>query len=126
MFTDVLGYRLTSRRRRPPGNIGRITGIPGARVEVAHLHRDGMVGVELITYLAPHDRGAIEGRPCDTGFVHLTYSVTDIEAVIAAAAAHGWRSIGEIIVSQSEANPGAMAAYLRDADGLALELIQPA
>ncbi|MDB5703837.1 MAG: hypothetical protein JWN66_953 [Sphingomonas bacterium] len=127
MFTEVFGYTLVSHGGRDRSNIETLTGIAGADIMVAHLRRPGLVGIELISYLAPSDTGRIDARPSATGYAHITFDVSDLDAVVAEAAAYGLMPLGGVITSTGDGpNNGALAIYLKDGDGISIELIQPA
>ena len=83
-FVEALGFEVISRAPRDPAVIRDITGVEGADIEVAYVQGPGH-RLELIQYLAPVEREKIEARPCDTGFAHLAFDVTDIDAAIAAS-----------------------------------------
>ena len=80
------------RAPRDPALIGQITGVEGADIEVAYVQGPGHRLV-LIEYLAPDDRRQVEAKPCDTGFAHLAFNVTDVDAAIAASQVFGFRPI---------------------------------
>ncbi|MDB5702887.1 MAG: Glyoxalase/bleomycin resistance/dioxygenase family protein [Sphingomonas bacterium] len=122
MFAELFGYTLTSRGGRNARGVARLTGVADADILVAHLHHPDLIGIELIAYHRPEDRGRIGGRPCDTGYTHLTFDVRDIEALVAEAAAHGLVPVGEIV---GRRGAGARVVYLRDPDGINIELIEP-
>jgi catechol 2,3-dioxygenase-like lactoylglutathione lyase family enzyme len=63
-------------------------------------------------------------RPCDVGFAHVAFDIDDIEAAIAAAAAHGVVPIGAPYVIDQGPNKGCRVAYLRDRDRITIELIE--
>jgi len=80
--------------------------------------------VELFQYLTPLGQ-PVTARPCDPGSSHLALLVDDLP---------GWherlRSSGATFVSppvQIDAGPnrGGYAAYLRDPNGILIELFQP-
>lgn len=123
-FRDVLGFKVTSKAPRAVAFAEKVTGVPGAELMVAYVQGPGH-RLELIQYLAPEDRGAVRSRPCDTGFAHVAYDVDDIEAAIAAAAAHDVKPIHPPAVVDAGPNKGGRVAYLRDPDGVTIEFIQP-
>src|SRR5689334_5525006 len=86
LFQEVFGYELISLAPRKPAGIQAITGVPGATIMVAHLTRPGLTKIELMQYGGPDDRTKLGGRPCDTGFAHLSIDVRDLDAVMEAAA----------------------------------------
>ena len=63
-------------------------------------------------------------RPCDVGFAHIAFDVDDMDAAIAAAAAHGVHPINRTAVIDAGPNRGGKAVYMRDPDGITIEFIQ--
>lgn len=122
-FRDALGFEVTSKAGRDAAAIAHITGVPEADVHIAYVRAPGH-SLELIQYLAPADRSRVEPRPCDVGFAHVAFDVTDIDAAIAAAEPHQVRPIGAPHVIDKGPNKGARVAYLRDPDGITIELIE--
>jgi catechol 2,3-dioxygenase-like lactoylglutathione lyase family enzyme len=123
-FRDVLGFEVTSKAPRNPDVVSRVTGIPGTRMMIAYVRGAGH-SLELIQYLGPEEgRGRVRALPCDVGFAHVAYDVDDIEAAIAASAAHEVRLVGEVAVIDQGPNTGGKVAYLQDRDGVTIEYIQ--
>lgn len=124
LFTDLFEFEVISRAPRDPDLISRVIGVPGARVEIAYMRNSGGGTVELLAYSGPDDRRAYAPRACDLGSLHLGFNVTDIDAALAKASKHGVELMGEVIVIDAGPNRGARIAYLRNSEGLVLELIQ--
>ena len=122
-FTEALGFEMLNRAPRDPQLVAGITGIAGADIEVAYIQGPGH-RLELIQYHGPADRGRVECRPCDAGFAHLAYDVDDVDAAVAASAAHQVLPIGEITVIDKGPNAGRKVVYLRDLDGVTIEFIE--
>lgn len=122
-FRDALGFEVTSKAGRDSAVIEHITGVPRADVLIAYVRGPGHC-LELIQYLAPERRGHVEPRPCDVGFAHVAYDVSDIDAAISAAAPHDVRPVAPPRVIDKGPNKGARVAYLRDADGITIEFIE--
>lgn len=123
-FRDVLGFEVTSKAPRNPDVVSRVTGIPGTRMMIAYVRGAGH-SLELIQYLGPEEgRGRVRALPCDVGFAHVAYDVDDIDAAIAASAAHEVRLVGEVAVIDQGPNTGGKVAYLQDRDGVTIEYIQ--
>ncbi len=122
-FRDVLGFAITSKGPRDPKVIERITGVDGARVIVAYVQAPGH-RIELVHYLGPADRESVRPRPCDVGFAHLAFDVDNVGAAIAAAEAHEVRPINPPYVTDAGPNAGSSVVYLRDPDGITIELIE--
>lgn len=122
-FREVLGFEVTSRAPRDSRMIEAVTGVPGADVVIAYARGPGH-SVELIQYLGPADRASVRPRPCDVGFAHIAYDVDDLDAALAAAAAHRFRPAGQPVSVDRGPNKGARVVYLRDPDGITVEFIQ--
>jgi catechol 2,3-dioxygenase-like lactoylglutathione lyase family enzyme len=122
-FHEALGLEVTSRAPRSRELAERVTGVAGADLVVAYVQGPGH-RLELIEYQAPPDRGAVRPRPCDVGFAHIAFDVDDMDAAIAAAAAHGVHPINQTAVIEAGPNKGGKAVYLRDPDGITIEFIQ--
>ncbi len=124
-FRDCLGFELISRAPRDPALVSRITGVPGADMEIAFLRGPGHT-IELIEYKGPAQRGRIEARPCDTGFAHVAFNVDDVEAAVAAAKPYQVNPIAPPVAINAGPNKGRKVVYLRDWDGVTVELIEVA
>lgn len=121
-FRDCLGFKVESRAMRDPKIIQQVTGVAGAEMEIAYLRGPGHA-LELIEYKAPHDKGRVNARPCDTGFAHVAFDVDDVDAAVAAAAEHGVRAINPPVAINAGPNKGRKVVYLRDWDGVTVEFI---
>ncbi len=122
-FRDCLHFDLVSRAPRDPALVARITGVPGAQVEIAFVRGPGHT-VELIEYKAPADRGRVEARPCDAGFAHLALNVDDVDAAVEAAARFGVTPVSPPVAIDQGPNRGHKVVYLRDPDGVTIEFIE--
>lgn len=128
LFEEVFGYVLASRGGRDPRGVARLTGLEQADITVAHLERAGLTGVELIAYALPRERADVRGRPCDTGFVHLSFEVADMDPLLDRAARHGLVPIGRVVGRKAPPDrpgTGKRVVYLADGNGIAIELIEP-
>ena len=122
-FSDVLGFKVTSKAPRAPQVIERITGVPGAQVMIAYV-RGPSHSVELIEFSAPDNRATHRPRACDLGFCHIAYDVEGLDELIEKASAHNVFPEGEVITVDQGPNAGARIVYLRDPDGITFELIE--
>ena len=122
-WREVIGLELISLEPRDPALIEKVVGVEGANIMVAYLSGHGHT-VELIQYLAPADREHITPRPCDTGFAHIAYDVSDLDAVMEAAAAHGIEPINPPASVDKGPNAGFRVVYSRDPDGITIEFIE--
>ena len=122
-FVNALGFEVVSRAPRDPALIRKITGVDGADIVVAYMQGPGH-RLELIQYLAPKDRKQFDSAPCDTGFAHIAFDVTDVDAAIAASQVYGFRSINAPTSIDKGPNAGSRVVYLRDPDGVTIEYIE--
>ena len=122
-FRDILGFEVTSKAPRDPRAIQHITGVEEAEVLIAYVRAPGH-SVELIQYLRPDRRAKPQSRPCDVGFAHLAFDVDNIDAAVIAAEEYGVRPIAAPYVTDAGPNAGGKVVYLRDPDGITIELIQ--
>jgi catechol 2,3-dioxygenase-like lactoylglutathione lyase family enzyme len=98
--------------------------VPGAEITIAVLKAPGH-RIELLEYHAPSDRKHVDLRPCDIGSSHVAFTVDDLDAVLDAIAASGWKAAGKPQTLQSGPNAGKRVIYVRDPDGTTIEFMQP-
>jgi len=123
-WQDVLGFHL-SHRAHHAGDLAReVTGVPGAEISLAVLKGYGHK-IELLEYLTPPDRKHVDFRPCDVGSVHVALTVDNLEAVLSAIAASGWKAAGKPQTLKTGPNAGKRVVYVRDPDGITIEFMQP-
>jgi len=126
-WQNVLGFELSHRTRQTSKLASEITGVPGAEISLAVVKAPGGHKIELLEYLAPPDRKQhVDLRPCDVGHVHIALTVDDIDAVLNAIAASGWKAAGKPQTLQSGPNTGKRVIYVRDPDGATIEFMQAA
>ena len=123
-WQDVLGFELSHRTHQTGELASEITGVPGAEISLAVLKGYGHK-IELLEYKAPLDRKQhVDLRPCDVGSVHVALLVGDLDAVLNAIAASGWKAAGKPQTLQSGPNAGKRVIYVRDLDGTTIEFMQ--
>ena len=123
-WQDVLGFELSHRAHHTGDLASEVTGVPGAEISIAVLKGYGHK-IELLEYLAPADRKDVDLRPCDVGSVHVALMVDNLDAVLSTIAASGWRAAGEPQTLNTGPNTGKRVVYVRDPDGITIELMQP-
>ena len=122
-FHDVLGFDVTEKARHAGAPAERITGVPGAEMEIAFVEAPGHQ-IELMKYLKPDDRKVSELRPCDTGFAHLAFEVDDVDAVLEAIQTAGFVAVNPPEIPLAGPRKGGKVVYTRNLDGLVLEFQQ--
>jgi catechol 2,3-dioxygenase-like lactoylglutathione lyase family enzyme len=104
--------------------LGTMVGYPGIHIEQCWIDLPGGVALELLRYLdrddAPYDPGTAH-----PGNVHVCLHVEDMDAAHAHAVACGARPVSEQPIEvQAGPRAGTRLAYLRDPDGVTIELVQ--
>jgi catechol 2,3-dioxygenase-like lactoylglutathione lyase family enzyme len=122
-FCDVLGFTAMDISPRDPVLVRTVTAIPESGMIVGYVQGYGHK-LELVRYTGPDDRGRIESRSCDAGFAHFAIDVDGIEDVAAALEARGVLPVGGIGAVADGPNRGTRAMFLRDWDGVCIELIE--
>jgi glyoxylase I family protein len=123
-WRDVLGFEFSHRAHQTGELAEQITGVPGAEISLVVLKAPGGHKIELLEYLAPNDLGHVDIRPCDVGSVHVAFTVENLDAVLNAIAASGWRTAGKPQTLRSGPNAGKRVIYVRDPDGTTVEFMQ--
>jgi catechol 2,3-dioxygenase-like lactoylglutathione lyase family enzyme len=112
-------------QERQGGYLAAIVGYPDAHARMAHLvfpgngHR-----IELVQYLTPEPRGD-PGEPRDVGITHVCLVVPDLDAIYGRLREAGTDFYSPPVDVDAGANAGGRALYLRDPDGITVELFQP-
>lgn len=104
--------------------LSQAVGVPEAQLTFAFLRLGGST-VELLEY--DNDRQLDHGkRNCDVGAPHLCFDVPDIDAAYAELLGKGADFYSEPLRITDGPLAGCAFAYLRDPDGLTLEIFQSA
>ncbi|MDP9074887.1 MAG: VOC family protein [Actinomycetota bacterium] len=120
-----LGASSRDRRVLDGPQVGTMVGYPGIRIDSCWIDLPGGAALELLQYLGrgddPYDPGTAH-----PGNVHICLKVADMASAHAHALACGARSVSATPI-EVKAGPkaGTRLAYLRDPDGVTIELIQP-
>ena len=123
----LLGAQPRNRRVLDGPQVGTMVGYPGIRIDSCWLDLPGGVALELLQYLerddVPYDPGTAH-----PGNVHVCLVVEDMDRSHRHAVACGAVPVSERPIEvASGPRAGTRLAYLRDPDGVTLELVeQPA
>ena len=124
-WRDVLGFELSHTAHQTGEMAREITGVRGAELKLAVLKTPSGHKVELLAYLAPAERKRhVDLRPCDVGSVHIALIVDDLETILSAIEASGWKAAGKPQTLRSGPNAGKQVVYVRDPDGTTIEFMQ--
>jgi len=104
--------------------LATMVGYPGVRIERCWVDLPGGAALELLRYL-DRDEDAYDPGTAHPGNVHLCLRVGEMDAAHAHAVACGAEPVSERPIDVA-AGPraGARLAYLRDPDGVTIELVQ--
>ena len=120
----LLGTASRDRRVLQGPQLGTMVGYPDVRIESCWVDLPGGVALELLRYLdrdeEPYDPGTAH-----PGNVHVCLRVDDMDAAHAHAVDCGARAVSARPIDVA-AGPraGARLAYLRDPEGVTIELVQ--
>jgi len=124
-FRDVLGLEVLFVREVRDDYFGRIVGLPGCAVKAALLRLPGASHhVELFQYLDPPGH-SVQPRPCDPGSCHLSFLVDDLPGLCAELEQRSVDLVSEAIEITAGPNRSGYGVYLRDPNGILIELFQP-
>lgn len=121
-WTGALGFRAASVSPRSGDWQGRVTGIAGAQLMIAHLFGHGH-HMEFIQYMGV--KGEASGlQPNVAGAAHVCLEVSDIERAFDRLIAAGATPQGEIADVTTGVVKGCRACYIRDPNGILIELVE--
>ena len=125
-YRDLLGCEVLAEQEKEGGYLAAIVGYPDAHVRMAHLRVPGGEHViELFEYLAPAGTRA-DVEPRNVGASHLCFLVEDLPALYEQLREQGVDSfVSPPVEVDTGVNKGGYALYLRDPDGISVELFQP-
>ena len=121
----LVGAPARNRRVLDGPQVGVMVGYPGIRIDSCWLDLPGGVELELLQYLdrgdPPYDPGTAH-----PGNVHVCLRVADMDASRAHAVECGAVAVSAAPIDvKAGPRAGSRLAYLRDPDGVTIELVQP-
>lgn len=125
-YREILDCTVILEQEKTGGYLAEIVGYPDASVKMAMLHDPaGHHIIELFQYLSPEMLIA-ELEPCKIGNAHLCFLVEDLDSIYARIQDKGVAFISGPVRVDTGANAGGAALYMKDPDGITIELFQPA
>lgn len=124
-WSRFLGVEPISRRIVDAPFLGDLVGYPGAILEIAWLDLPGGLSLELVRYEQPTE-SALPSGSAHPGAVHVCIGVRDLADALQRAldAGASLESVRPIEIPTGP-NQGARHVYVRDPDGVSIELRQP-
>jgi catechol 2,3-dioxygenase-like lactoylglutathione lyase family enzyme len=124
-YRDLLGCEVVATQTKEGGYLAAIVGYPDAHVRMAHLRApDSSHVIELFEYLAPTP-GRSETEPRNVGTAHICFIVDDLPATYERLREAGVEFFSPPVEVDTGVNAGGYALYMRDPDGIPMELFQP-
>jgi glyoxylase I family protein len=121
-YRDLLG--LTVVGLSDDEDVAAIVGLPGARVRAADLDAGNGQLIELLEYRSKNGDGHALS-PDTVGSCHLSLEVAEVRPALSRLASAGYLPVSDPVqLSGAGAWQGCTAVYLRDPDGVLLELIE--
>jgi lactoylglutathione lyase len=125
-YRDLLGCSVVFEQEKTGGYLAEIVGYPEASVRMAHLRApSGDLVIELFQYLRPATLDT-DPEPARIGNAHLCFLLPDLESTYERLSAAGVDFFSAPVDVDTGANAGGRGLYLRDPDGITIELFQPA
>ena len=121
-FWAKLGFTGSGIVEREAAWVGDVTGVAGARIRVAHLHGHGH-HMEFIEY-AGAGRDNPTALPNVPGTGHVCLDVEDIHTTFAELLAAGASPLGRMTDIDHPGMAPCSAGYLRDPNGIIIELLE--
>ncbi len=119
----LTGSSPRDRRTLAGAEVARLVGYPSVAIERAWLDFPGGVALELLQYLDPVEAPYPEGT-AHPGNIHVCLHTDDVDAARRHALSCGARPVGGPIDVKAGPQAGARIAYVRDPDGVTIELLQ--
>lgn len=129
-YRDLLGLEVVVSQEQDNAYTRRLVGMADARLRVAQLRVPGAAlgpsghHLELVEYLAPRDE-PLQVRTSRPGAPHLAFVVRDLPTIYRRLLEAGVPFVSPPVAIEAGVNGGGMTVYLRDPDGITLELVQP-
>jgi catechol 2,3-dioxygenase-like lactoylglutathione lyase family enzyme len=121
-FFVQLGLELQGEASVEGDWVDRVVGLEGIQADIAMLETpDGGGRIELSKFRAPSDGGGDGHSPPNAlGIRHLSFSVDDVDAVLAGLRAHGAELVGEVESYRDIYR----LCYVRGPEGIIVELAE--
>ena len=123
-YRDVLGLDVVLEQEKRGGYLAAITGYPGVHVKMAQLEASGGGRIELFEYVQPVGSGR-PLEPANVGITHVCLAVDDIREAHRRLVAARAEPFSDPVRLDTGANAGGFDLYVRDPDGIVVELFQP-
>jgi catechol 2,3-dioxygenase-like lactoylglutathione lyase family enzyme len=119
-YRDLLGFEVDWEREHYTGEaMAKVVGLGGADARVVMLKGYG-ARVELFKYNAPAGQETAAKRQCDFGLIHFALTVKKIHDIYERLSKAGVR----FNCPPQNLRPGVWATYMKDPEGVTIELVE--
>jgi lactoylglutathione lyase len=123
-YRDLLGFEVVFQWNPQAPYIGELVGYPEVDLHAAILRMPNSdVFLELLEYRNVQ-RSAIDTRTANPGTAHIAFFVDELDTLYEQLVSQGVQSVGRPVTPTIGPNKGGRAVYLKDPDGIRVELIQ--
>ena len=120
-YRDLLGFTWEHQLDVEGEPTDTLLRLRGTKLHAEYLSRDG-VRIELLHFASPKPPPKRERAMHEPGLTHLSFRVTDLDAVVEALRKAGERVLDETIIRFPEWQSA--ACFILDPDGQLIELVQ--
>lgn len=119
-YRDLLGFEVDWERDHYGGDqMSRVVGLSGADAQVVMLKGFG-TRLELFKYYSPEGEETGSKRQCDFGLTHFALSVKEIQGLYERLSEAGV----QFNCPPQNLRPGVWVTYMRDPEGVTIELVE--
>jgi catechol 2,3-dioxygenase-like lactoylglutathione lyase family enzyme len=121
-FFQALGLELEGQATIDEEWAGRVTGLPGQRVEIAMMRTpDGHSRLELSRFLAPSPVADHRNAPVNAlGYLRVMFAVDDLHETLGRLQRHGAQLVDEVVQYEDVY----LLCYIRGPEGILIGLAQ--
>ena len=123
-YTEVLDCTVVFQQEKRGGYLAEIVGYPDADVRMAQIQpRANSPRIELFEYREPRSAPR-DLEPRNVGNAHVCFIVEDLAALYERLVEKGVDTLSPPVEIDTGVNRGGLGLYLRDPDGITLEMFQ--
>lgn len=123
-YVGLLGLELRSRHVADAPYLGELVGYPGVELNVAFVGIPGSEHwLELLEYRNVR-REAVDPANANPGTAHICLTVTDLRELHERLERAGVEFVSGPVMPTAGINEGRLALYMKDPDGIRVELLQ--
>ena len=123
-YTSVFGFAASRPSRELNHDwISLMTAMPGTILRIQFLELEE-TELELIEYVSPVGKQHCDTQTCDTGSAHVAFHIESLDEALVAAERLGARRVADPVEIPEGPWIGRRVAYLRDPDGIVVELVE--